>query len=56
MIKYEDLKKIYLINKKIKKKEYIKKINLNENPFSSGIFILRLIKFILFIKNFLKVK
>jgi len=44
------------INKKIKKKEYIKNIDFNENLFSSRIFIFRLIKMILFIKNFLIVK
>jgi len=50
------LKKMSFINKKIKKKEYIKNIDFNENLFSSRIFIFRLIKMILFIKNFLIVK
>ncbi len=50
------LKKISIINQNIRKKLYIKKIDFNESLFSGGVFILRLIKFILFFKNFLIIK
>lgn len=50
------LKKISSINKKIKRKNYIKSIDFDESLFSNGILILRLIKFIFFIKNFIIVK
>ena len=47
------IKRVRSINKKIKKKKYLGKIDFNENLFSGGIFLLRLIKFFLFFKNFL---
>ena len=50
------IKRVRSINKKIKKKKYLGKIDFNENLFSGGIFILRLIKFFVFFKNFLIIR